>query len=111
LHARDTRESRVIEILRGDTHFTNREFSLGDVVKANRRWKLRQRDGKVIVLHLTCQRLFELASERPWSIDVPRVAGHEQWCEKGEPLDRIPVRVGDHEMSVAARPGGQERLA
>jgi hypothetical protein len=60
---------------------------------------------------LTCQRLFELASERPWSIDVPRVAGHEQWCEKGEPLDMIPVRVGDHEVSVAARSGGQQRLA
>ena len=111
LQAIAQRERRVIEILRGDAHFTNREFSLGDIVKANRRWQLRQRDGEVIVLHLTRQRLFELASERPRSIDVPRVAGHEQWCEKGEPLDMIPVRVGDHEVSVAARPGGQQRLA
>ena len=111
LQAIAQRESRVIEILRGDAHFTNRKFSLGDIVKANRRCQLRQRDGEVIVLHLTRQRPFELASERPWSIDVPGVAGHEQWCEKGEPLDMIPVRVGDHEMSVAARPGGQQRLA
>ena len=96
LQAVAQRESRVIEILRGDAHFTNREFSLGDIVKANRRCQLRQRDGEVIVLHLTRQRPFELASERPWSIDVPRVAGDEQWCEKGEPLDMIPVRVGDH---------------
>ena len=58
-------ESRVIEILRGDAQFTNREFSLGDIVKANRRCQLRQRDGKVIVLHLTRQRPFELESERP----------------------------------------------
>ena len=94
----------MIEILRGDAHFPNREFSLGDIVKSNRRCQLRQRDGEVIVLHLTRQRLFELASERPWSIDVPSIAGHEQWRKKGKPLDVIPVRVGDHEVSVTARP-------
>ncbi len=104
-------ECRVIEILRGDAHFTNREFSLRDIVKADRRSHLRQRDRKVVVLHLARQRHFELASERPWRIDVPRVGGHEQWCEKGEPLYMIPVRVGDHEVSVAARPGGHQRLA
>ena len=45
----------------------------------------------------------------PWSIDVPGGAGHEQWGKKRETLDMVPVRVGDHEMSVAARPGGQQR--
>ena len=101
----------MIQILRGDAHLSYREFSFGDVVKANRRWQLRERDGEVVVLHLTRQRPFELASERPWSIDVPRVAGHEQWCKKREPLDMIPVRVRDHEVSVAVRPGGQQLLA
>jgi hypothetical protein len=71
LQAIAQRENRVIEILRGDAHITNREFSLGDIMKANRRCQLCQRDGEVIVLHLTRQRLFELASERLWSIDVP----------------------------------------
>ena len=49
------RESWVVEILRGDAHFTNREFSLRDIVKANRRYHLRQRDRKVVVLHLARQ--------------------------------------------------------
>jgi hypothetical protein len=47
----------VIEILRGDAHFTNREFSLGDIVKANRRCQLRQRD--------RCQQRFEFALKLP----------------------------------------------
>src|SRR3954465_11105723 len=98
LQAIAQRESRVIEILRGDAHLSSYEFSLGDIVKANRRWQLRQRDRGGIVFHLTRQRLFELASERSRSINVPRVAGHEQWCEKREPLDMIPMRVGDHEV-------------
>jgi hypothetical protein len=38
LQAIAQRQDWMIEILRGDAHFTNREFSLGDVVKANRRW-------------------------------------------------------------------------
>jgi ribosomal protein S14 len=67
LQAIAQRENRVIEILRGDAHITNREFSLGDIMKANRRCQLCQRDGEVIVLHLTRQRLFELASEQPVS--------------------------------------------
>ena len=111
LQAIAQRESRVIEILRGDAHLPDREFALGDIVKANRRSELRQRDGEVVVLHLTRQRHFELASERARSIDVPGVAGHEQRREKGEPLDVIPVRVGEQEVSVAARPRGQQRLA
>src|SRR5262244_4172298 len=45
LQAIAQRESWVIEILCGGAHFTNREFSLGDIVKANCRCQLRQRDG------------------------------------------------------------------
>jgi len=102
------RESRVIEILRGDAYLTNREFSLADIMKANCRCELRQRDGKS-----NCT-----PSDRPAfvraGVRVPlehRRAGHEQWGKKREPLDMVPVRVGDHEVSVAARPGGQQRLA
>src|SRR5262249_50422424 len=105
------RESWVIEILRGDAHPTNREFLFGDIVKANRRCQLRQRDGEVIVLHLTRQCPLELASERSWSIDVPRIARDKQRSEKREPLDMIPVRVSDQEVSVAAQPSRQQPLA
>jgi hypothetical protein len=69
LQAIAQRESRVIEILRGDAHFTNRKFSLGDIVKANRRCQLRQRDGKVIVS------MAGFGTSQPWQLPR-RTAGH-----------------------------------
>ena len=104
LQAIAEREGRVVQILRGDAHGADREAPLDEIVKTNARPQLREGDGEVVVLHLSGQRPFELLSERPRSIDVPRVPRDEERREKREPLDVIPVGVGDHQMAVAARP-------
>src|SRR4030095_4729264 len=84
----------------------------GEIVKANRGAELGEGDGEVVVFHLPGQGPLELLPDCPRSVDVPRVARNEQRREEREPLDVIPVGVGDQQVAVAGGPArGRQRLS
>src|SRR5262249_30887783 len=86
------------------------EAAFDEVVVADRRAELCERHGKVRVLHLTSQRLLELLPEPAGSVDVPFVTAPEERREEREPLDVVPVRVGDHQMAADGGAARHQRL-
>src|SRR5262249_30376513 len=58
------RESRMVQILRDDAHTADREATFDEVVKARCSPELRERNGKVVVLHLSGQGPFQLLPDR-----------------------------------------------
>src|SRR5262245_33790847 len=95
------RESGMVQILRDDAHTADHEAIFDEVVKARCGPELRERNGKVVVLHLSGQDPFQLLSDRTRSVDVPYIARHEERREEREALDVIPVGVRDQQMAVA----------
>src|SRR5262245_15616709 len=93
-------EGRMVQILRDDAHTADRKATFDQIVKARRRPELRERNGKVVVLHLSGQGPFELLPDRTRSVDVPRITRHEERREERETLDVIPVGVRDQQMAV-----------
>ena len=100
LQAVAERQRGVVEVAGEDVDLADLEGALDQVVVPGGRAELFQRDREVGVLHLPGQRLLEPVAEPSRRVDVPLAAGLEEGREEREPLDVIPVGVGDEEMAA-----------
>ena len=98
LQAIAQREGGVVEILRRYLDVADIEDALDQVVLANRGAELVERDGKICVLHLACERLAQRLAEALGAIDVPIAAVAEKRSEERDALDMIPMGVTDEDM-------------
>src|SRR5262245_56871544 len=92
-------ERWMVEVARDDAHLADLEAALLEIVESDRRATLRECDGEVGVFHLPGQRRLELLAEAAGRIDIPLVITVEERREEGEPLDVVPVRVRDQEVT------------
>src|SRR5262245_8493139 len=76
------------------------EGSFDKIVITNCSCELIRRDGKVGVLHLTGERFTQGLVETLGTVDVPLIGRHEERGEERDPLDVIPVRVADEDMTA-----------
>src|SRR5215510_6581885 len=94
------RQRRMVQVMSDDSDVVDVEGAFDKIVIANGSSELIRRDGKVSVLHLTGERFTQGLVETLGTVDVPLIARHEERGEERDPLDVIPVRVADEDMTA-----------
>src|SRR5436190_8178292 len=104
------RERGMIEIVGGDFNIVDIEGALDEIVIANLRSALIERDGEIGILHLPGQDLSQGLAEALGAIYVPFVAGHKKRIKEREALDMIPMRVADQDVAAQALGAARHQL-
>src|SRR5262245_393072 len=94
------RQGRMVQVMSDDFDVLDMECAFDKIVITNCSCELIRRDGKVGVLHLTCERFAQGLVETLGAVNVPLVARYEERGEERDALDVIPVRVADEDMTA-----------
>ena len=97
-------QRRVIEVLRRHGDVTDLDDAFDEIVVVDSGSHLVGGDREVRILHLACQRVPDRVAQSARPVDVPGVPGSEQRGEERDPLDVVPVRVTDQQVTVDRRP-------
>ncbi len=101
----------MIQVLADDADVAHGERPLGKIVVADRGLQLLQAHRKVGVLHLCGEGLFQTAAGAARRVNVPLIARLEERGKKGHPLDMVPMRMANQDMSAErARARLEKRL-
>jgi hypothetical protein len=93
------RQRRMVQVMSDDSDVVDVEGAFDKIVIANCSSELIRRDGKVSVLHLTGERFAQGLVKTLGTVNVPLVARYEERGEERDPLNVIPVRVTDEDMT------------
>src|SRR5262245_64003812 len=94
------RQRRMVQVMSDDFDVVDVEGAFDKIMIANCSSELIRRDGKVGVLHLTGERFAHGLVKTLGTVNVPLVARYEERGEERDPLNVIPVRVADEDMTA-----------
>ena len=101
----------MVHVVGDNTRPAEAELTFNQIMKTDGGAKLLDGHRKIGVLHLPGQSCLQVVAPAPWRIEIPLIAGNEERREKREPLDMVPVRVGDQQVSAhGLRSRGKQRL-
>ncbi len=103
-------QGRMVQKARADAGVINRKAAFGQIVKADARAQLIERDREIGVLHLTGEGFPEGLAETGRAVDVPVATTSEQRRKKGETLNVIPVRVADQDAAPQRSRGARHEV-
>jgi hypothetical protein len=86
------------------------EGAFDKIVITNCSSELIRCDGKVSVLHLTGERFAQGLVETLGTVNVPLVARYEERGEERDPLNVIPVRVTDEDMTAQTASAARHQI-
>ena len=104
------RERRMIQIVGGHPDIVDIEGALDEVMIANPRCKLIERDGEIGVFHLPGQGFTQGLAESFGAVYVPFVAGFKKRSEEWDALNVIPMRMTDQDVAAQAFTAGRYEL-
>src|SRR5262245_27908528 len=94
------RQRRMVQVMSDDFDVVDVEGTFDKIVIAGWSSEWSRRCGKGGVLHRTGERFAHGLVKTLGTVNVPLVARHEERGEEWDPLDVIPVRVADEDMTA-----------
>ena len=94
------RQGGMVRVAQGRLGPAQRKGSLAEVGEANCRSERFEVNRKIAVGHLPGEGSVQLIAHPAGAVDVPLVSGNKKRNEKREPLDVVPVGMGDEDIAL-----------